>query len=157
MAGRPPKPTRLKVLSGNPGRRPLNGSEPRHDRGAPKCPGWLGKRAKAAWKQIVPVLDSAGLLTVADGWALACLCQAWAEMEEATRTLDTEGRTFQTENGYKVPHPAVAQQRSAWQAIRQYSALFGLDPSSRSKLAVPSQGGEESDPFAEFSRGRKAN
>jgi len=29
MRGRRPKPTRLKMLTGNPGKRPLNGNEPR--------------------------------------------------------------------------------------------------------------------------------
>jgi phage terminase small subunit len=28
-------------------------------------------------------------------------------------------------------------QRTAWRTIREYSTLFGLDPSSRSRLSVP--------------------
>ncbi len=39
MRGRKPKPTRLKLIEGNPGRRPINGQEP-------KPPGSLGVRAK---------------------------------------------------------------------------------------------------------------
>ena len=32
MKGRKPKPTRLKVISGNPGKRPINDSEPDPDK-----------------------------------------------------------------------------------------------------------------------------
>ena len=39
--GRPPKPTYLKVLEGNPGKRPLNENEPKPKPSAPKCPAWL--------------------------------------------------------------------------------------------------------------------
>ena len=90
-------------------------------------------------------------MTVVDGDALACYFQAWAEFEHATRMLHLEGRVIRTGSGYPVPHPAIALQRSAWKAVKDFAALFGLDPSSRSRLSVPSQTTEE-DPFEEFLR-----
>ena len=39
--GRKPKPTALKVLEGNPGKRPLNENEPIPPKGSIKCPSWL--------------------------------------------------------------------------------------------------------------------
>ena len=42
MRGRRPKPTRLKVLTGNPGKRPLNENEPRPEAHVPDCPPELG-------------------------------------------------------------------------------------------------------------------
>ena len=36
--GRKPKPTVLKELEGNPGRRPLNKNEPKPNKKAPRCP-----------------------------------------------------------------------------------------------------------------------
>lgn len=149
MRGRKPKPTRLKVLNGNPGQRPLNKAEPMPKRGRPVCPSWLDKAAKAKWRKLVPELDRLGLLTLVDGDALAAYCQAWAEFQWATQTLRKEGRVFATATGYLAPHPAVAQQRSAWAAIKAFAALFGLDPSSRSRLQVPG-GNTEVDEFAEF-------
>jgi P27 family predicted phage terminase small subunit len=134
--GRPPKPSHLKLLSGNPGKRPLNAAEPRPKAGAPACPAWLSARGKARWKELVPELSRLGLLTVVDGDALAGYCQACAELAQATETLDREGR-YQRSGTFKRAHPALAAQREALAAVRQYSALFGLDPSSRSKISAP--------------------
>ena len=47
--GRKPKPTALKLLEGNPGKRPLNGREPVPPRAALKCPAWLLPDAR--WKE----------------------------------------------------------------------------------------------------------
>ena len=41
MAGRKPKPTALKKLEGNPGKRKLNTKEPVPEKGMPDCPKWL--------------------------------------------------------------------------------------------------------------------
>lgn len=41
--GRKPKPTAIKELEGNPGKRPLNANEPRPERKAPRCPAWLDR------------------------------------------------------------------------------------------------------------------
>src|SRR2546430_8262758 len=37
MRGRRPKPTRIKALTGNPGKRPLNPHEPRPEPALPEC------------------------------------------------------------------------------------------------------------------------
>lgn len=133
--GPAPKSPKLKLLGGNAGKRKIQAATPATVRGIPVCPSWLSAEAKAAWGELVPKLDQAGMLTAVDGLALACLCQAWAEFEISTRQLEG-GRTFTTEKGYVGQHPAVTAQRSAWAAIKSFSALFGLDPMSRSKLQL---------------------
>jgi P27 family predicted phage terminase small subunit len=152
MRGRPPKPTHSKELAGNPGRRALNDREPKPAAGAPKCPTWLHKYAKEAWKYHVKLLEPLGLVTQADLTTLAMLCQAWAEFRLATEALETHGRFTQAESGYCAPHPAVAQQRSAWNTLQRCSTLFGLDPSSRARLQTPEP--EKDDPFDAFLRGQ---
>ena len=148
--GPKPKPTRLKILRGNPGNRPLNQNEPQPALGAPECPAWLDKEAKEEWDWVVPQLQPLGYLSVIDRAALAVYCQAWAELRIATKTLQKEGRTFTTETGYMAPHPAVSQQRSAWQAVKSFASLFGLDPSSRQGLKVSLDAGREPTGFEEF-------
>ena len=46
MAGRKPKPTAVKKLEGNPGKRKLNSKEPVPAKGIPACPDWLMPEAK---------------------------------------------------------------------------------------------------------------
>jgi hypothetical protein len=52
MRGRRPRPTCLKLLSGNPGKRPLNGSEPRPDPIVLECPPELGEVARREWHRL---------------------------------------------------------------------------------------------------------
>ena len=71
MRGRRPKPTRLKVLTGNPGKRPLNTEEPMPEIAIPECPIELGPVAKREWDRLVGELASLRLLTNLDRAALA--------------------------------------------------------------------------------------
>ena len=41
MVGRKPKPTAIKKLEGNPGKRKLNSKEPVPEKGMSACPDWL--------------------------------------------------------------------------------------------------------------------
>ena len=52
MAGRKPKPTALKKLEGNPGKRKLNTKEPMPGKGMPDCPKWLLPEAKKEWERL---------------------------------------------------------------------------------------------------------
>ena len=69
--GRKPKPTALKLLEGNPGKRPLNANEPIPPQGEVKCPSWLLPEAKKEWKRLAPAMESMGILTLADEKAFA--------------------------------------------------------------------------------------
>lgn len=148
--GRPPKPTRLKVAAGNPGKRPLNPAEPRPAVAVPSCPDWLSPLAEAEWRRITPELHRLGLVSVIDRAALAAYCQAVAEVEEATRALDAEGRVCVwpvfDKQGVKVgerlkAHPCVAMQRSAAQLVKQFLVEFGLSPASRTRVSAAAPGG----------------
>ena len=55
MAGRKPKPTALKKLEGNPGKRKLNTKEPVPGKGMSDCPKWLLPEAKEEWKGGFPL------------------------------------------------------------------------------------------------------
>ena len=163
MRGRKPKPSAQKAREGNPGRRPMNETEPHPTVEGLKCPTWLSPKAKKEWKRLVPELIRLGLATMADEMPLAAYCQAVAELEDATETLDREGRIFtepvvaydKTERKMihvgerKKEHPAVKLQRDAFGRIKQFMCEFGLTPSSRSRLHSPAQAGE-ADPLAEL-------
>jgi P27 family predicted phage terminase small subunit len=163
--GRPRKPIEAHILEGtfrkdrhgerSSGARQVQGKPPR-------CPSWLDKEAKAEWKRLTRRLAAMNLPTALDHCTLACLCAAWSEFHAATKLLQAEGRVIRTggqkdektgnwQGGQLQPHPAVAMQRSAWKAVKQFSALFGLDPSSHSRLHVQPPPAEV-DEFEEFLR-----
>ena len=152
LRGPAPRPSNLTKLLGNPGKRAINDQEPHPDTSPPVCPTWLDDEAKAKWAMLAPELIRLGILTSVDGDALAAYCQAYAEFKLSTETLQAEGRTKATETGYLTPHPAVAQQRSAWTTMKMYSAMFGLDPSSRSRIKIKGTK-DEKDPFDAFLEG----
>jgi phage terminase small subunit len=90
VRGRKPKPTHLKVLSGNPGRRPLPESEPKPQPVAPPCPDWLPEEARAKWDELAPELERLGLLTAVDGPAFAMTLLHYALAVEAAKRIDKE-------------------------------------------------------------------
>lgn len=57
MAGRKPKPTAVKKLEGNPGKRKLNTKEPVPAKGMPDCPEWLLPEAKKEWEKKLHAID----------------------------------------------------------------------------------------------------
>lgn len=71
MAGRKPKPTAIKKLEGNPGKRKLNRKEPVPAKGMPECPDWLLPEAKAEWERLCEKLSDMGVLTEIDMAAFA--------------------------------------------------------------------------------------
>ena len=74
--GRRPKPTALKKLEGNPGKRPLNELEPVPPVASLRCPNYLLPEARKEWRRLAPILMNLGLLTAADAVPFAGYCQA---------------------------------------------------------------------------------
>lgn len=75
MPGRPPTPTALKILRGNPGRHPLNDREPKPPLGAEIPPFVKGNPAYVAeWKRHSARLLRLNVLTEIDDDALGALC-----------------------------------------------------------------------------------
>jgi len=144
-AGRKPKPTALKLLDGNPGKRAINRSEPRPESGMSACPSWLPKSAKAEWRRVVPELERLGMLAKVDRAALVSYCQAVAMAEEAQQILDVEGLVVFGAQGGRVKNPAASIVREAASTIRAFAAEFGLTPASRSRLVVPRGDSDEAE------------
>lgn len=106
MAGRKPKPTVVKILEGNPGKRKLNDKEPMPVKGMPTCPAWL--------------------------------------MKEAQEHINSEGATYETENGMQRPNPYVAICNTEQRLMMSAASEFGLTPSARSRI-MAATGGHKDD------------
>lgn len=143
--GPPPKPTKLKVLEGNPGKRKLNSNEPQPQRGKLPCPTHLPDEAKKVWKRVVPELDRLGLLTIVDKELLIIYCQSYADWFKATEWIKEHGDVFavKDEKGkvkYVQQMPQVAIASKAAERVHKIAQQFGLTPAARASLSVESSG-----------------
>ena len=152
MPGRPPKPTRLRILEGNPGKRPLNKAEPQPSLGLTvQCPAWMSVEAKRIWRKLRPILERMGVFTEADAWALAMLCETLAEFRAAREVVRAEGATtlVVTQSGVSdQERPEVKIAQNAFVRARQMMQEDGLTPSSRSRLSVAEVA--KTDPFESY-------
>ena len=140
--GRKPKPTALKLLEGNPGKRPINEHEPIPPKGTVKCPTWLEPEAKKEWKRLAPSLEAMGVLTQADLTAFAGYCQAYARWKEAEEFITQHGTIVKTPSGYWQQVPQVSIAQTYLKIMNKFAEQFGLTPSSRSRI-IASDGGSE--------------
>ena len=152
MRGPLPKPARLKLVQGNPGKRHLNlsdGINPRVE--VPSAPKHLGIEARKEWKRITPLLEELGLISGLDRSALALYCQAvgrLAELETAfnglVASMVDSGVSYAdavyrasyatTPSGYA--QQSVLQQllRSHREQVNRYLMHFGLSPAARGRV-----------------------
>lgn len=151
MSGPKATPTALKLIKGNPGKRPINKTEPKPKQGArvPAPPPELGKRAKAEWRRIAKELHDMGVLTRIDTKTLANYCQAYDDMMTARGQLDLwnmnhpdQINVLKTMGGMIRTHPLVSQLRDHRKDMMAFAAEFGLTPSSRSKVTTNKQARE---------------
>ncbi len=136
MKGPRPQPTSVKLLRGNPGKRPVNRREPMPPPAVPRCPSHLSPEAKREWRRLAKPLLSLGLLSHLDRAALALYCQAWGRWVEAERQLSKEGMIVRSPRGYPIQSPYLAIANKAWQQVQQSLAEFGMSPSTRSRVVA---------------------
>jgi P27 family predicted phage terminase small subunit len=147
MAGRKPKPTALKLLEGNRGRRPLNDLEPKPKVGEPEPLGSLTAEALDHFHALTAKLTAVRVLTVNDGPALSALAQSIADYEEASRELAVPGAKVTMAKNGLVRSPWAILQKQALDQMQRGFVDFGLTPSSRSKIQANPEAPEQN-PFA---------
>ena len=149
MRGRKPKPTVLKLLDGNPGKRRINDREPKAPAGIPEPPEWLDDGAGAEWFRIVKDLDGMGLLSPADHAMLEAYCTTYSRFVQAEVQVRKYGPIVKSPNGFAQTSPYLTVANQALEALRKLSVEFGLTPSSRSRIRLPASG-EAMDEFDRF-------
>ena len=145
---RPPKPTALKLVAGNPGKRATPNHEPDPEYLADLTPpAWLPERAKAVWREIAPQLSRAKLLTEVDVEALAIGCYSIANhrlaVSKAGESL-VKAKFEENEEGDIVEtgehiNPWMLVQSMAFKQVHQLFAQFGMTPAARTRVAVNPQ------------------
>lgn len=139
MRGRKPKPTRIKEVEGNPGRRPLNLREPKPDfpPGLPEPPEHLGPHARKEWSRAGKLLLDSRILTVADLPALEAYCVIYGRWSEAERNLQRSGLVVRVK-GQPFPqlNPFLIVANQCLKQMRAFLVEFGMTPSSRVRIAA---------------------
>ena len=149
-----PKPTALKLISGNAGKRKINKTKPKPKRVIPSCPAHLEDSGKVAWGRLTVLLDRMGVLTEADSAALERLCDCYTDILECRELIKQDGRTYKTLTAQGDTlikgNPAVTQLRAADAQFKSYLIEFGLTPAARSKVHATPDDDKKADPLAEF-------
>lgn len=115
MRGRKPKPTKLKIMAGKPGHRPLPKAEPMPTLPA-EMPRWLTADAIKVWEELAPEAITLGTLTSYDADQFGMLCTELAEYRKNPQGVVTTAKTLLT----------------------KLFAEFGKGPSSRTRISVKS-------------------
>jgi P27 family predicted phage terminase small subunit len=160
-----PVPRALRLLRGNPGKRPLSRDEPLPDPVAPPPPEWLSPMALSHWQNTAPALEAMGLLTAIDGAAFAEYCTVWARWQEAEQQVRKHGMVVRVNvtkydkdgkplDGSPATSPYVNIAHKALAQVRAYEAEFGTTPSSRSRVKVEKP--KVGDKFSRFDRVKHA-
>lgn len=110
--GRRPKPTSLKLITGNPGKRALPEEEIVPPEGEIVMPKFLTYREVELWDEYLPKCKAMGTVTAADPLTLAnwCVLQAEYEKKKADMkgTLITQLRCYAGSLGLDAPSRAKA-------------------------------------------------
>ncbi len=109
-----PKPTALKLIAGNPGKRALNASEPDAGEFDLDAPAELSDAARPHWERLAPMLVKSGVMRASDRDVLFTYCEAFAGFVAGTRAG-------------KVNVSLLAQ-------LRQLLGEFGMTPATRSRI-----------------------
>ena len=114
--GRKPKPTALRLLAGNPGKRPVNAQEP--DTGAADLtpPAELTVAARKHWRRLAPMLALSGVLKQSDRDVLALYCEGYAQ-----HVANVHAGTF---------NATLSGQ------LRQLLGELGMTPSARARIVA---------------------
>lgn len=152
--GRKRTPDHLKVVSGTDRADRRNDAAPTPDVARPPMPSTLTDFAAANWDRFCGVLESMGVLSVADEFALEQLVETYAQWLHAQGVIDIEGTHYTTESksgGTMVrAHPAVAMRSDAARRFASLMSEFGLTPASRSRVSVSDGEGAQDDPAARY-------
>lgn len=130
ITGRPPKPTNLKAIEGNKGKRDISAEAvPQFDSGDPGCPEHLNDRAKAEWTRLAPILVEKGLLSAVDRQAFAMYCMTSTMVDDIEKKIaETPDIELQITKGYINALDKMARQ------MRNYLQLFGMSPADRMRI-----------------------
>lgn len=151
--GRKPKPTVLKLVAGNPGKRPINQDEPQPKADLNEPPHWLTDRQKDTWLDVIQNAPP-GLLKDVDASVFTVWVVAFDLYQEASDKLAKTGMLIKAPNtGVPMQSPYLAIVNRQAQIMLKAAAEMGFTPASRSRVVVKKEAGHKDDPWSGIAGG----
>jgi len=136
--GRKSTPTALKILRGNPGKRPLNMAEPHPDALDPECPSEItDPGSRAEWERAIVPAISIGQITSADRTLAIAHCELWATWRSQLADAIQHPHVIAAGKGrYPMPNPARVMANKTLHLLTQVDEKLGFSPTSRGKVQI---------------------
>lgn len=118
---------------------------------APTKPDGMPAAVAAAWDEIVPTLDDAGMLSPIDGATLELALRHFIQARMASDELLDAGSVVihDEKNGRDAKHPASQIMRDHSAEFLKYAAQLGLSFAARARVTLPDNTDKDSsNPFA---------
>lgn len=151
MKGRKPKPSYLRVLNGNAGKRPVNADEPKpvgnlEDHPPPE---WLNDAQKERWRYAMNAAPP-GMLKRLDQSVLAVWVVAAQMHADASEKVSRLGSMLKSKEGVPYQNPYMAIMNKQAVLMMKAASELGFSPSSRSRVKVEPPPPGRGDPFADL-------
>lgn len=130
------KPTYLKVLQGNPGKRALPKGEIKPLTTLPEPPEHLNEDGMREWQRIVGELNALNVLTGMDWQSLSIYCTAFQLWVDAIRNVKDKGSMVLSSKGFPLQNPYLAVVNKQAEIMLKMSSEFGFTPSARARMGM---------------------
>ena len=150
VRGRKPKPTVLKLIDGNPGKRPINEKEPKPEPLANTVPQELSSvDAVEEWNRTIVPAIARGQITSADRVFAIAHCELWATWRsQLADALKHAHVVAAGKHGHPIPNPARGMANKTFMLLAKVDAELGLTPTSRSRVQVGKDDGPAQNKWA---------
>jgi P27 family predicted phage terminase small subunit len=131
------KSNRMKLLSGNPGKRPVK-DEPKYSKPDENPPDSLDEIGKAEWVRIAPELREEGVLTKMDEAILYAYCEEFSTTKQCAKKIHEQGLMIRRTPRSKVLtlNPYLAIKQKSVTLLKSLACELGLTPVSRGRVSV---------------------
>lgn len=139
MRGRKPTPTVIRLVNGNPGRRPINADEPQPGALDSVCPPEIADDplAVAEWQRgIVPAIEIKQI-TAADRTLAIAHCVLWSTWQSQLADAAKHAHVIAAgPNNYPMPNPARVMANKTMMMLAKIDSELGFTPTSRSRVTT---------------------
>lgn len=151
MPGRP-KPTKLKLIEGNPGKRKLPKNEVDPVSCLPSPPEHLDEYAKEEWARLADGMHAIGILYAVDVATFAAYCTSYSiwrrANEERKKRIEKNGQLSGlidvARTGGAIQNILVGISNKAAADMVMYAKEFGMTPQARARLGEVNTGSKDS-------------